>query len=278
MPTLRGARVALLEARMSGELADLVTRYGGRPYSVPAVREVPLDEPGRIGAALDKLCADRFFALVFLTGVGVTTLLRAAERLGRLADVLAALRRSTVVCRGPKPVAALRRHAVSSSINAPEPYTTTELLATLSAIDLSGRTVALFPDGESHPALVDALARRGAIVEEIRLYEWRMPDDAGPIRELVNELVEGRVDAVAFTSQVQCRHLFHVATELGLARKLADDLNARTIVAAVGPVCSQVLRSFGVTPRVMPASPKMGPLILALAEYLDLTREPRKEP
>ena len=42
MPTLRGARVALLEARMRGELAELVERSGGRPYCVPAVREAPL--------------------------------------------------------------------------------------------------------------------------------------------------------------------------------------------------------------------------------------------
>ncbi len=278
MPTLRGARVALLEARMSGELADLVTRYGGRPYSVPAVREVPLDEPDRLAVFLDALCADRFFLVVFLTGVGVASLVRAAERFGRLVDTLAALRRTTIVCRGPKPVAVLRRHDVSSTVNAAEPYTSTELLAALDAIDLGGRTVALIPDGEPHPLLVDAISRRGADVEEIRLYEWRMPDDSGPLRNLVRELIDRRMDGVAFTNQIQCRHLFQIAAELGLARELADALNTRTPVVSIGPVCSQALKAFGVTPRVMPASPKMGPMILALADYLELTSDSFKEP
>src|SRR5262245_21931290 len=52
--TLKGVRVALLEARMSGEIADLVTRYGGRPYSVPAVREAPLAASEHVMAFLDR--------------------------------------------------------------------------------------------------------------------------------------------------------------------------------------------------------------------------------
>ena len=39
MSSLNGTRVALLESRMSGELADLVRRHGGEPRCVPAVRE-----------------------------------------------------------------------------------------------------------------------------------------------------------------------------------------------------------------------------------------------
>ena len=40
---LHGVRVALLEARMGTELAELVQRYGGVVRSAPAVREAPLD-------------------------------------------------------------------------------------------------------------------------------------------------------------------------------------------------------------------------------------------
>ena len=42
MKSLEGARVALLEARMSSELANLVRRYGGEPFGAPAVREEAL--------------------------------------------------------------------------------------------------------------------------------------------------------------------------------------------------------------------------------------------
>ena len=87
----------------------------------------------------------------------------------------------------------------------------------------------------------------------------------------MRELVDGRVDAVAFTSQVQCRHLFQVAEGLGVSGRLANALNADAVVAAVGPVCAKALIALGVTPDVIPARPKMGPMITALAEYFDLT-------
>ena len=69
--SLNGERVALLEARMSVELAAMVERFGGVPYSVPAVRETPLEQPEDVGAFVDALCAGRFAIVVFMTGVGV---------------------------------------------------------------------------------------------------------------------------------------------------------------------------------------------------------------
>ncbi len=124
MSSLKGARVAVLEARMSVELAAMVERFGGVPYSVPAVRETPLEQPEDVGAFVDALCDGRFAIVVLMTGVGVAALLREAERLGRLDAVLAALRNTITVCRGPKPVAVLRRHDVQVNITAAEPHTT----------------------------------------------------------------------------------------------------------------------------------------------------------
>jgi len=69
------------------------------------------------------------------------------------------------------------------------------------------------------------------------------------------------------------RNLFAVAAALGLAPALATALSADIIVAAVGPVCADALKEVGVTPDVQPADPKMGPLLTALADYIELTRE-----
>ena len=88
---------------------------------------------------------------------------------------------------------------------------------------------------------------------------------------LVRELIDGHVDAIAFTSQIQCRHLFQVAAGLGRSEELADALNSRIVVAAIGPVCAAALKTLGVTPHVLPAHPKMGPMIAALADYFELS-------
>jgi len=269
--SLKGSRVALLEARMSGELAAMVERFGGTPYSVPAVRETPLQQPEETGAFLDALCGDRFAVVVLMTGVGVTALLREAEGLGRLEAALAALRKTLTVCRGPKPVSVLRRNDVPVGITAAEPHTTTEVLQALESVDVAGKAVAFVHYGERNETAADGLRARGAVVDEICLYEWRLPDDVAPLERLVEEIIAGRVDAMAITSQIQCRHLFQIAGAMGKSAALTDALNGKVVVAAVGPVCASALRSFGVIPHVQPPHPKMGPMIIALADYFELT-------
>ena len=269
MSALDGLRVALLESRLSTELSELVRRFGGLPYAVPAVREVPrLDT---IPSFIDALVAGRFSAVIFLTGVGATLLLEEAERLGSLESALAALRATTVVCRGPKPSAALRRFDVPAHVKPAEPYTSKELLDALSRVDLDGKPVALLHYGEPNQPLADALKARGAQLDERMLYEWMLPEDCAPLESLIQDLVDDHVDAIAFTSQVQCRHLFEVAANLGRADALARALNDHTIVAVIGPVCATALRANGVIPDVIPAHPKMGRLIAALADYVELT-------
>ena len=92
-----------------------------------------------------------------------------------------------------------------------------------------------------------------------------------PLERLVGEIIDGRVDAIVITSQIQSRHLFQVAATIGKTRELTEALNARVVVAAVGPVCAAALRSVGVIPHVQPAHPKMGPMMIALADYYELT-------
>ena len=269
--SLKGKRVALLEARMSGELSAMVQRHEGTAYSVPAVRETPLESSEETAAFVEALCAKRFDVVVFMTGVGASALLKEAEKRGRHDPAIVALRAATTVCRGPKPVAVLRRNGVQVDVTAAEPHTTVEVLQALESIDLRGRSVGLVHYGERNDTAAEGLRQRGATVHETCLYEWRLPDDVAPLRQLVGEIIEGKVDALAVTSQIQIRHLFQIAENLDQRQALADALNTKVIVAAVGPVCATALRSFGVIPHVQPSHPKMGPMMIALADYFDLT-------
>ncbi len=270
MPSLSGIRLALLEARRSTELSELVRRLGGDPCAVPAVREVPrLDD---VPAFLDALSADRFAMVICLTGAGISRLLVEAEALDRREETVAALWRTMTVCRGPKPAAVLRQHGIEATIRAAEPFTTKELIDALAAIDLHGRTVAILHYGERNEALAGALGARGARLTELCLYEWQLPEDVDALETLVGDLIAGRVQAIAVTSQIQCRHLFGVAAVAGLSDQLADALRTRVIVASIGPVCTAALAAHGVTPHVVPVQSKMGLLITALAEYVERGR------
>lgn len=269
MSGLTGKRIALLEARMGSELANLVQRHGGEPSVFPALRETTRDASAETAALIDKLQQGDLPFIVFQTGVGVAALLTEAEQLGRKDELLAALHAVTKICRGPKPTAVLARNGLKPDISAAEPFTTTELLAALEPVALAGQQVALLHYGERNAALTEALQARGAALYELTLYEWELPEDVTPLQTLLTQLPQGAFDAVAFTSQIQARHLFQLAEAQGQAEALRAALNERTVTASIGPTCSAALRALGVEPRVEPEHPKMGPMVLALGKYFD---------
>jgi uroporphyrinogen-III synthase len=269
MSGIQGATIALLEARMSSEVADMIRRYGGKPYCAPAVREMPVNSQEQVSAFIDHLSRSSIQIVVFFTGVGITALFREAERLGRLPELLDDLGKVTAVCRGPKPSAVLRRYNVPITINAEEPYTTDDLLIALSQVDVQGKHVAVVHYGERSIQLAEVLQQRGAQLEELLLYEWQLPEDIDTLRRLVRDILERRVDAVVFTSQIQVRHLFLIAQQMEVSTELVHALQSETVVASVGPTCTKALEDYHVRPHVEPQHPKIGHLLKALVEYMD---------
>ena len=270
MAALDGMRIAILEARMSGALAGLIAKRGGDALCVPAVREADIDCAADVRRMIDRLEAGAVDVVVFQTGVGARALFREADKLGRLDALLACLRGITTVCRGPKPTAALKQAGVQISVSVAAPYTTDELVQALIAAPIAGKRVTALQYGERNAALIEELRQNGALtVDDLCLYEWMLPDDTDGLKALVGELLRGGVDAIAFTSQVQIRHLYRVAADIGVSQQaLSDALNGQTIVAVVGPTCAAALAAVGVTPNSEPAYPKMGHMVNALADYV----------
>jgi uroporphyrinogen-III synthase len=264
---MQGARVALLEARKESELASLVRRHGGEPVCVPALREV--ERECSVSAAAAVAASTRPGAVVVLaTGVGLDRWIKVSTSLGRGEELRAALARATVVCRGPKPVAVLKREGLVAHVRAASPNTTAELLAALAGVDVRDRDVVFVHDGGGARTVPEALASRGARVVEVQPYEWAMPEDTGPLRDLVRTIVAGGVEAVAITTQVQARHLFDAAEGLGMRAALRDALASRVVVAAVGPTSARTLTELGAPPHVVPDQPSMGAMVVALARRL----------
>ncbi|MPY87099.1 MAG: hypothetical protein GEU99_04175 [Luteitalea sp.] len=264
---LAGRRIAVLEARLTDALASLIERAGAEVVRAPALRERPLDAASEVAAFCDTLETGGFAAVVFLTGVGANALLSEAERLGRLDTTLEALRGAMTVCRGPKPVARLARQNVPTSIAVPEPHTTAEVIKALESLDLSGQRLGLVHYGERNDALAEALLANHVQLVELCLYEWVLPEDVAPLEHLVQGIIDGKIDAVVFTSKVQARHLLDIAQRLGALEKLRTELATRTVVVAVGPTTAEMLAANGMRPAVVPTKPKMGPMVTALIEH-----------
>jgi uroporphyrinogen-III synthase len=277
---LAGARIALLEARLSSELADLVRREGGEPVCAPAVMETYVDVAPLLPAIIDDLQRRRSEIVVFLTGAGLTAMLEQARAAGLYDALVEELSGATTVCRGPKPAAVLRKHGIPVNVNASAPYTTAELLEVLPTSMVGGKRILLLHDGGGNLPLVDALRSRGAWVEEVRSYEWRLPSDSRPIEELVVQLIDGSIDAIAFTNQVQVRHLFEVGAQMHRGAALLYALRHRTVVGSIGPTCSTALEEHGAPPHVVASPTRMRPLVTAIGEHLAAHRahEPVRHP
>lgn len=268
--------VALLESRMSRELARLVEKHGGAPLSVPGLRESPAFSVEHAHSVIDELAKGRHEFVVFMTGVAVSLLFEMAEQAGRRPELVRGLRRLNTVCRGPKPTAALRGFGVPPTLSAREPFTSAEVIDAMSGVELRGRRILLLHYGERSETLAETLLAQRAELAELWLYRWLMPSDTEPLRELVGSLVRSEVDALVITCQAQFRHLFAVAESLGVHRELVKALNRDVTVAAVGPTCAAILEAHGVNVDVTPDHPKMGPLVLALMHHLQHSRASSK--
>jgi uroporphyrinogen-III synthase len=264
---MRGKRIAILEARLGEQLAELVAARGGIPVHAPALAEVPDLDAGAIAELVRSLEARPAALAVFQTGVGTRALFNATDGLGLTPTFLALLAKSTVVARGPKPTAALRSRGVRIDRAAAEPYTTHEVLAAIGNAPLVGSRVIVQRYGTANAELDQALAARGAEVLEIPTYRWSLPPDTTALRGLIAALERREIDAAVFTNAEQARNLFAVARELGKADALRAALNA-TLVASIGPVASAALRDAKVTVGLEAAPPKLGALMSALEQAL----------
>jgi uroporphyrinogen-III synthase len=265
--SLHGIRVAHFEARRATELDGLISRHGGVPWSAPALSEVPIVPSEKERAAIDALASGALDLVILLTGIGTRRLFDEAAKLNRLVDVIAALRRAIVIARGPKPVPVLRERGLTPTRIAPEPHTTAELLATLEALPVAGRRALVLTAGESSEEPTASLRARGADAMELQLYEWALsPADAARIGETIEEIAAGRIDAVLFTSQVHVRHVLETAKKAAMSHALVAALREHVLIGAVGPTVEQALREHGLHADVVPEHPKMGHLIIRLAD------------
>ena len=213
-----GLTVMAFESRRAAELEGLIRRHGGVPLVVASMREVPLEDNHAAFELLLRLDAGEVDVLVLMTGVGVRTLAETvAERCppDRLAESLG---RATLLARGPKPIAELRKLGVAPQIRVPEPNTWREILSSLDAHGpLRERRVAVLEYGVANEKLTEQLTERGAEVFTVPLYRWDLPADMRPLQDAVSRLAEGRVDFVLFTSRRQVEHVMQTARELGRA-------------------------------------------------------------
>ena len=258
-----GKPVLSLESRRAPEMAELIRKQGGVPFVAPSMREIPLGEDAEAFGFAERLFRGEFDMVILLTGVGARQLNRLLAQRYPETAFAEALRRIAVVARGPKPAAALRDMGVPLTLIAGEPNTWREVLAVTAG--RPERRIAVQEYGRTNPELLEGLRSRGAEVTAVRVYEWGLPEDTGPLREAARKLAAHEFAAVLFTTSLQISHLARIAAEQAIDAAALDGIR-RAFVASIGPTTTEALEEYGIQPDLEPSHPKMGFLVKEAAE------------
>ncbi|MEH2510042.1 uroporphyrinogen-III synthase [Nitrobacteraceae bacterium AZCC 1564] len=267
---LNGYRILILETREEAQFSRLLQDQGASVLQCPMFTIHDAPDPAPVEAWIRQCIQHPFDDLVLMTGEGLRRLMKAAGRMEVDEDFIAAISKARKLARGPKPVRALREIGLEAQIVTETP-TSEGVADMLSRVELKDHRVGLqlYPD-KNHSKLVTAIASRGAIVVPVLPYVYDAEAADANIVSAIDEMVQGRVDAIALTSSGQVRRLIDVARAHGLDEQLRTGL-AKTPIASVGPVVSDELRENGLRTDIYPANGAffMKPLISAMALALN---------
>src|SRR5262249_45069098 len=214
-----------------------------------------------------------------LRGVGTGLLIATLSTRWPREEVVAALGRLTLVCRGPKPIAALKEVGLVPSLAVPEPNTWRDLLSELDRkLPIGGKRVAVQEYGARNQELLAGLRQRGGRVAAGPGYGGGVPGHTAPPRGASERGGARGGGGVLFSSATQVDNVFRVATEMGRADALRKAFREGTVVASIGPITTVALQEYGVEPDLHPEHPKMGHLIAQVArQAADLLERKRRK-
>jgi uroporphyrinogen-III synthase len=266
---LSGYRILILETRKEAQFSRLLREQGADVLQCPMFIICDAPDAAPIEAWIARFIETPCDDLVLTTGEGLRRLLKVARRMDVEAAFIAALGEARKYARGPKPGRALREIGLEPQATTQKP-TSEGIAEMLSLIDITGHRVGLqlYPD-KDHSALIKAITAQGAEVDSVTPYVYDAQSADANILTAVDELAQGRIDAIALTSSGQVRRLIEVAQAHGCEDRLREGLQ-RTRIASVGPVVSSELQSHGLRTDIVPAEGAyfMKPLISAMASEL----------
>jgi uroporphyrinogen-III synthase len=259
---LAGFTVGVTAARRAEELGTMMERRGAVVLHGPALRIVPVADDSDLLAATRGLIATPPDITVATTGIGYRGWVEAADGWGIGEDLLAALGSGTLLARGPKARGAIRASGLVDAWSPPS-ESSAEVLEYLLAGDLDGKRIAVQLHGEPLPDVVEALEIAGAEVVQVPVYRWLPPADIVPLDRLIDTVLAGGVDALAFTSAPAAAGLMARCAERGVRDELLRALRGPVLALCVGPVTAAPLEAEDV-PTVQPQRSRLGAMVRRL--------------
>lgn len=261
---LEGKRIAITGPRKAEELSSIVHKMGGVALIRPAQGTVFLDEP-ELGSGISEWIRLKPEWSILTTGMGLEALINTAQEMELEENFIESIAHSKIAARGYKTVNALKKRGLTSLVR-DDDGSTEGLLRQMEEYDFTGKNVVVQLHGDPAPHLVSWLEERGATVRTVLPYKHIAPPEE-QLQQLLDDILERRVDAVTFTSGPQVRFLIGHAAERGLEEALRASFEDEVVAVAVGKVTAQSIREEGIERVVAPKEERMGSMMVELAKY-----------
>ncbi|GEC59055.1 uroporphyrinogen III methyltransferase [Bradyrhizobium elkanii] len=266
---LNGYRILILETREEAQFSRLLAEQGADVLQCPMFTIHDAPDAAPIEAWIRRAIERPLDDLVLMTGEGLRRLMKVVRRIGVEREFVDGLAKARKFARGPKPGRALREIGLEPQMTTEKP-TSEGVAEMLSKLDLAGHRLGLqlYPD-KDHATLIGAIKAQGAEVDTVLPYVYDAQAADANIVTAIEEMAQGRIDAIALTNLGQVRRLIEVARARGCEDRLRQGFE-RTPIASVGPAVSDELKSHGLRTDIYPAEDAffMRPLISAMAAAL----------
>lgn len=266
---LFGKRIIITRSRdQARELADELERLGAQTIEAPLFRLAPAEDPEAIDRAAASSDANQW--IVFASANSVTNFFSALISGPR---DMRALGNVSICAIGPTTIERLEARGIKPDVAVPE-VRVDLIVEALSAAgssrgggagSLDGQRVLIVRPDYLREGLATELARHGATVTDLVAYRTAAASpESAEAQDIYRQLLEGRVDAVTFTSPTAVRRFVDL-----IGSEQAADLLNTTVVAALGPVTKEAAEQLGITTSIVARSFTVDALVAALVEHFN---------
>ena len=258
---LTNKTIAVTGGRKGEEITALIEKQGGRAVIRPAQGTVFTDQE-QVIETLQRMIAHPPDVFIFTTGMGERRMADLAAGAGLLEQYENLLQEVPIAVRGTKTFQHFKQKGITPATVA-DSGTMKQLEKTLT---IENKRVLLQMHGENVPEFIETLEQANNTVVTIYPYEHTPPEKA-VLDQLIEEIEEKQLDAVAFTSAIQVRYFFEYLERVKKKGDILTLFSKEVLPVAVGEVTAEHLEKNGVERILMPATPRMGAMVMEMAKY-----------
>ncbi len=252
---LLGRGVVVTRAReQASDLADLLKDMGACVFEFPTITVEPLDDYEAVEQAILTLGGVDW--LVFTSVNGVRHFWTQLTEAGLDTRALGGIE---VAAIGPATADELKLRGVTPDF-VPAKYVAEEVVAGLLERGVKGKNVLIPRAKVAREVLPEELARAGANVRVLPVYETRLTQQNPD--EIIDALSTGKIQAITFTSSSTVENFFDLLPAETMR------LYPKVKLACIGPVTAKTLKRYGFNAHIEPEEYTIPGLAAALAKGL----------